>query len=81
MIPVKLTKVKTNHSRVRTHSMEGQTVALPEVGKRFQVFGEPLSGDGDIRVITTSVVQKCSPVVDDKMMIETLNSIYEVELL
>lgn len=56
MTQVTLTKVHSLHSNLRTNTVEGKALSLPEVGKRFVMFAAPLTEGADFRQITTSPV-------------------------
>jgi hypothetical protein len=77
MHEVTMTKV-TGGTAVRTAVTTGHCHKLPEVGKSFEMFSEPLIKDAGVRWITTSTIQKITP--DEKcVIIETINSKYKLE--
>jgi len=66
-----LIKIESNHNNLRTNEMEGVCTDLPEVGKRFLIFGEGL--EFGHRVITTTRVQEV-----EGHVFRTKNSTYEL---
>jgi len=56
MMPI-LTKIQSEHSQLRTDTVEGKIIRMPEVGTRFRMTGPPL-GTGIYRLVETSIVQK-----------------------
>lgn len=81
-----LSKVETNHNRVRTDEVEGEFVQTPEVGKSFLIFGEALcpvvKAAGGFRKVNTSIVQKVDWDPHQKeFTFKTLNSVYKLRVL
>lgn len=52
-----LTNESPNHNNLRTKSVEGQFRKLPEEGRAFFIFGEPLNKAANLRSINTSPVK------------------------
>lgn len=78
---VKLTKIKSNHSNLRTDVIEGTTYALPEVGDSFAMFGEPLDPTvGNVRGVYTTEIKVCERVGNEFQFV-TENSTYKLEVL
>lgn len=77
MYEVTFSKVKGGSS-VRTETTVGHCHNLPEVGKSFAMFSEPLVRDYGVRWITTSTVQNIVEEADC-VLIETMNSTYRLE--
>lgn len=75
---VKLTKVKSTNTNLRTDTVEGVTNSLPEVGKVVRIFGEGL--EFGTRVVTTSTVQSVEK-ISNEYVFNTLNSTYKLEIL
>lgn len=77
---VKLTKIKSNHSNLRTDVIEGVTFKLPEVGDSFSLFGEPLNLAFDCRAVYTTEIKVCER-IGNEIQFTTVNSIYKLEVL
>lgn len=78
MYQVRVTKLSDNKNAMRTTSLEGETEHLPQIGKSFVVVGEGL--EFGQRLFNTSMVQNIEE-RDNKTIIKTLNSLYQVEIL
>lgn len=76
---VKLTKIQSNHQNLRTNEILGTCMHLPVEGSVFYLMAPPLES-GNVRLVTTTVVQK---VVDlgSVLDFETENSSYKLEIL
>ncbi len=84
MLHVKLKRIESSHSNLRTNEMEGKCTHIPEVGHGFVIFGESLTKGKEFmfRKILTSEVQECSYVEKErKYIFQTLNSKYELFVL
>lgn len=77
---VKLIKVRSNHSNVRTDEIEGVTADLPEAGKPFVLVGESLAFEGGGRIIQTTTIEKVEQ-LGDEYLFHTANSTYKLEVL
>lgn len=79
MHDVTMTKV-TGGTAVRTDVTVGRCPRLPEVGKSFEMYSEPLekNKNASLRWITTSAVQSVTP-EESCVIIETRNSKYKLE--
>ena len=75
---VALTKIKSNHSVLRTDIVEGATEELPEKGKVFQLIGNGLKFGN--RIVTTSEVQFVEK-QNDEYRFNTLNSTYNLRII
>lgn len=53
---IKINKMESKHTRLRTDEVEGHSFDLPEVGKSFILFSEPLEEGKDVRTVQTSPV-------------------------
>lgn len=73
---VVLKKIESNHNNVRTNETEGQTLALPEVGKNFSLVGASLTPGLTHRVITTTEIKEVETQGDGSYIFKTLNSTY-----
>jgi len=74
-----LTKLSDNKNALRTNNIEGDYSNAPSVGKSFTIFGEPLTKEADVRIITTSMVEEISAEEDHSITFRTLNSLYRLE--
>jgi len=78
---VLFTKIKNNHSRLRTDTVEGTTESLPELDKMFIMFGQSLTEGMNTRMVNTSPVKKIE-VVDGVYIITTESgSEYSIKVL
>lgn len=77
---VLLTKVESNHNNLRTNEIEGATLALPEIGKGFDMSGEPLDPAMAVRVINTTEIKELEQ-NGDEFTFKTLNSTYKLKVL
>lgn len=80
-----LSKVETNHNRVRTDEVSGEFYSTPEVGKNFIIFGEALcpvvKSAGGFRQVHTSTVQKVDFNAElNEFIFRTLNSTYKLRI-
>lgn len=76
---VLLVKVKSNHQNLRTPTVSGIADTLPAVGFPFVMYGEPLTDEGDTRVVTTTPVTRIlEQTVPGVTRFETENSTYEL---
>lgn len=73
---VTMSKV-TGGTAIRTDEVVGNCHELPVVGSSFAMFSEPLTKGMGVRWITTSTIQKVTP-LEDCVMIDTLNSTYKL---
>ena len=77
-----LTKIESNHSRLRTSDVLGNTLELPQVGKSFYLVGESLTEGMIARVVTTSEISSVEVSEDGKeFTFKTQNSTYKVQVL
>jgi hypothetical protein len=76
----RLTRLESNHQNLRTDSAEGQTDLAPTVGEIFVLAGEPLSTEGNIRVIHTTPIERVEN-FDGYVEFWTKNSHYKFENL
>lgn len=79
---VKLERL-ANGGALRTSVVEGVADYLPEVGRRFSMYGESLDPTMDTRVVSTSLVKSVTiceryPTVYE---VKTENSIYKLTVL
>jgi hypothetical protein len=71
---VKLTRLQSNHSRLRTSEVIGFCDEMPQVGKTFQMISEPLEQSKGFRLINTNPVTEIN---GDEF--KTCNSTYRIE--
>lgn len=81
---VMLTKIRTNHSRVRTKTMKGIAQEWPpKIGRRFVLWGRGLEDRRLTREIDTSAIIAVRPdstrPVGMRFEIDTRNSTYRLE--
>jgi hypothetical protein len=79
-----LTKIKSNHSSLRTDVVEGHTFAYPTKGMPFVMFSKSLTDPDKTRVISTTQVEKVWAMEDTPASIvyfSTKNSDYKVQIL
>lgn len=77
MIKVKLTRIKSNHSNLRTDEVVGIVVyGLPQVGHCFGLAAESLDPSKDIRGVLTTPVTEL-----EGNTFKTRNSEYKFEVL
>jgi len=80
MINVILTKIRSNHSNLRTDVIEGETPALPNIGDDFILFSKSLDPKGAIRMVQTTNV-KFVEQIGNTYQFNTENSVYKLEVL
>ncbi len=78
---VKLTKIKSNHSILRTNDVIGIVYSLPIVGSRFAMKAASLDKTKGIRWVETSEILSVDLQEDDSWKIITRNSEYRLEVL
>jgi len=76
-----LTKVDSTHKNLRTNSIEGKSIDLPEVGKVFFLIGEALTSGATSRFIQTSEISSVKKTGEDEYVFKTLNSTYNLKVL
>lgn len=84
MQKVKLTKIRSTHSNLRTDEIEGYTPRMPEAGEAFVMMALPLYKslqEGFMREIKTTMVQRVMEDEDGSLRFETRNSQYKLEKL
>lgn len=80
-ILVRLTKIKSNHTNLRTDKVDGFIGARPKVGETIILVGAPLASEATARLVHTTKIQTINTVNENKDIIETRNSTYELEYL
>ena len=74
-----LTKIKSDHSFMRTDTVEGRITRMPELENTFQMMAAPLEG-GTFRFIETSPIRKITENTEKKEIIfDTMFSKYKLE--
>ena len=85
MIPgskVKLIKILSNHTQLRTNEVIGIVKQIPVIDQSFIMTSEPLDKTKDLRYIETSPIKSVEVLEPDlKWVFKTENSTYELELL
>ena len=80
MLRVKLTKIESTHTNLRTNEMEGRTGSIPEVGHDIRIFGEGI--EFGMRMIHTTEVKESTFDKETKIFtFKTQNSTYSLEVL
>ena len=77
---VTLTKL-IGGERIRTDVVEGETDAMPEIGRPFVMTAESFVIPGGIRLVNTSDVQKITKDDTGSYILETLNSTYKLTVM
>jgi predicted secreted acid phosphatase len=80
MYQVILKKVNSKHNQIRTDEVTGECQFLPEVGKTFVMFAEPLNLEANMRVIQTSKIEQVIG-SDTIMTFNTQYSSYELNVI
>ena len=76
---VRLTKIVSTHSRVRSEPLEGDCHKDATIGERFVVFG--IEYEGKQRFIDTSPIVSRAPTENGAVHLTTHNSMYLLEYL
>lgn len=77
---VRLKKIESSHTKLRTNEVVGITNELPTVGESFALVGESLTKGMDARLVHTTEIQSVD-LKDSKYTFKTHNSTYELEIL
>ncbi len=77
---VLFSKVKNDHARLRTDTMEGIATDLPEIDKQFVVYGKPLES-GSFRRVNTSPVKQIDNIDGVYFLTTESGSVYSVKVL
>lgn len=77
---VRLTRIESNNTFLRTNIVEGRADVLPIVGRRFSMRGPGLEIPGSTRLVSTSPVER---IIEDESGVRfwTANSEYYLEML
>jgi hypothetical protein len=78
---VKLSKIVSTHSILRTNTVEGKISLVPIVGKTFAMMAKSIDPDGWFRHVETTIIQSIEEINETKIQFKTLNSTYELELI
>lgn len=82
MISVKLCRLASSNSNLRTQEVLGHTEKMPTKGESFTMYGKPLDPSMGFRMVTTSVVMEIMKSDDPKVItFATMNSTYTVALV
>jgi len=79
-VSLKLLSTKHDDRPLRTESVIGILPRQPKVGERLMILAEPLE-EGDVRTILTSPISSLVIQNERLLLIETLNSTYELRFL
>ncbi len=75
-----LSKLLSTNDNLRTDEVEGEFNKIPTVGGRFEMVGEPLDKEKDVRFVSTSIIQKVSTLSDDEFDFTTMYSVYNLKV-
>lgn len=82
---LRLTRISSNHNRLRTNEVVGWGEKIPEVGEPFTMTAPPLDPEAGFRYVTTSPVKSVAPIKNDDAVVgylfNTENSTYQVDIL
>lgn len=81
MVKVLLTKLESNHDRVRTKTVMGFARELPVVGEPFTMFSDPLDPSANIRMVSTTPVLRTLDPCNAPSEFWTVNSHYQIDVL
>lgn len=82
MIDVVLTRLQSSHQNLRSDEIEGTAPSLPQVGKNFILFGDPLAKGAIARLVATTPVKRIEPDPDNgSMEFWTANSHYGLQVV
>ena len=76
----RLTKIKTNHDRLRTESVDGTILKSPVIGDTLVLIGKPLDENLDHRYVETSKILSID-IQENIWILATLNSQYKLEIV
>lgn len=78
MYKVKLTRITSNHTKLRTDTVDGETSHLPTIGECFIMTGKGIVFG--TRLVTTSPVKE---IIKDGLIekFKTENSEYQLEII
>ena len=77
---VKLERISSDNNNLRSNKVEGTCLDLPQSGRSFVMFGEPIDSSKDVRWVMTSVVQEVQK-DEDVVQFTTMNSEYKLVIL
>ncbi len=78
---IKLAKVSSSHSRLRTEEVIGYVKKVPVIGSNFIMAAPPLDKSKDFRWIETSHIKSIEYTSENFLTFETENSVYNIEVL
>lgn len=73
-----LTRLDSNHTKLRTDVIEGEAMGLPIVGVPFVLVGEPITEGAQCRVVQTTGVTGIEKVDEFHLIFTTKNSKYSL---
>ncbi len=77
--PATLYRIDSTHDIIRTSEIPGCFESPPKEGREFLIFGEPLDGKADLRMVRTSRIKKVET-EGDVIRFWTQNSEYRLEV-
>lgn len=77
---IKLTRLSTTPTKLRTPVVIGTCDYLPKVGTSFLMFSKPIDPLADMRIVETSKITSVSMLVKDKHYMFTTETGSEYEL-
>lgn len=77
---VLLTRLSSNHEKLRTSEIQGWTNDVPREGHPFQMTAPPLEV-GSHRLVWTTPVTEVTKVGESSFLFKTANSSYKLDLL
>ncbi len=82
---VRFKKIKADHNRIRSETIEGHAVELPQLGKPFVFVGESVdktvNSSGGMRMVNTSRIMEIDRQGEVFTCTTENNSIYEITVL
>ncbi len=78
---VRLTKLLSTHSNLRTDVIEGRCDSLPKEGRDFFMTAPPLDPKAVVREIHTTKVKKVKWDIMKSAIFVTKNSTYQIDVL
>lgn len=77
----KLTRINSNHDRLRDDIIEGDCQNLPRVGSNFVLIAPPRDTPDGFRYVETTPISKINKLGPGKTEFHTRNSVYHLEIL
>jgi hypothetical protein len=77
MTELKKAILRSNSTSLRSPEISGYYLVLPKVGRGFRFFSTPFGDEGEVRVVTTSVVTSIES-LGSTVLFTTRNSDYAI---